>query len=101
MDRSTSFTSLKLDRPDEHVLRLTLRAPGKLNAVSGKMHRELAEVWTAIAGDGETRVVLVRAAKGAFSAGGVLDLVLHIANDHPTRLLVLHEARDLVYNVVN
>ena len=37
-----AYPSLELDRPAPHVLRLTLRAPGKLNAVSGTMHRELA-----------------------------------------------------------
>jgi enoyl-CoA hydratase len=45
--------------------------------------------------------VLVRGADGAFSAGGDLDLVLDIANDPATRVRVFHEARDLVYNIVN
>jgi enoyl-CoA hydratase len=96
-----SYPSLELDRPAEHVLRLTLRAAGKLNAVSGDMHRELAAIWKAVAEDDATRVVLVRGADGAFSAGGDLDLVLDIANDAKTRVRVFHEARDLVYNVIN
>jgi enoyl-CoA hydratase len=96
-----AFPSLELDRPAEHVLRLTLRAPGKLNAVSGDMHRELAAVWQTIGRDEETRAVVVRGADGAFSAGGDLDLVLDIASDYATRLRVFHEARDLVYNVIN
>jgi enoyl-CoA hydratase len=95
------FPSLELDRPAEHVLRLTLRAAGKLNAVSGDMHRELAAIWQTIATDDKTRVVLVRGADGAFSAGGDLDLVLEIANDAATRVRVFHEARDLVYNVID
>jgi enoyl-CoA hydratase len=93
--------NLELDRPAEHVLRLTLRAKGKLNAVSGEMHRELANVWKTIADDAETRSVIVRGADGAFSAGGDLDLVLAIANDAETRVRVFHEARDLVYNIVD
>jgi enoyl-CoA hydratase len=100
VDRYASFPSLELDRPAPHVLRLTLRAPGKLNAVSGTMHRELANVWKTIADDEGTRVVLVRGADGAFSAGGDLDLVLEIASDQATRQRVFHEARDLVYNVI-
>src|SRR5205085_4651260 len=40
-------------------------------------------------------------ADGAFSSGGDLDLVLNIASDHATRLRVFHEARDLVYNVID
>jgi enoyl-CoA hydratase len=65
------------------------------------MHGELAAVWKTIADDDETRVVLVRGADGAFSAGGDLDLVLDIANDFETRVRVFREARDLVYNVVD
>jgi enoyl-CoA hydratase len=101
MDAYAAYTTLELDRPAAHVLRLTLRAAGKLNAVSGAMHRELANVWQTIAADDETHAVIVRGADGAFSAGGDLDLVLDIATDYETRLRVFHEARDLVYNVVN
>ena len=94
------FPSLELDRPAPHILRLTLRAAGRLNAVSGSMHGELAAVWKAIAEDSDTRTVLVRGADGAFSAGGHLDLVLEIASDAATRARVFEEARDLVYNML-
>jgi enoyl-CoA hydratase len=100
-DRYAAFPSLELDRPAPHVLRLTLRAAGRLNAVSATMHRELASVWPAIGADNDTRAVIVRGADGAFSAGGDLDLVLEIASDHASRVRVFHEARDLVYNVID
>ena len=95
-----AFPNLELDRPAAHVLRLTLRAEGKLNAVSGAMHSELVDLWPAVGRDPETRAVIVRGADGAFSAGGDLDLVAEIASDAATRLRVLHEARDLVHNLV-
>jgi enoyl-CoA hydratase len=101
VDPYAAFPSLEFDRPAAHVLRLTLRAAGKLNAVSSTMHRELAGVWQAIGADDETRAVIVRGADGAFSAGGDLDLVVEIASDYEARLRVFHEARDLVYNIVN
>jgi len=96
-----AYPSLELDCPAAHVLRLTLRAAGRLNAVSGAMHRELAELWRSVGSDDETHVVLVRGADGAFSSGGDLDLVEAIADDHATRMRVFHEARDLVYNLVD
>jgi enoyl-CoA hydratase len=96
-----AYPSLEIDRPAAHVLRITLRAPGRLNAVGAAMHGELAAIWKTIGGDEETRVVLVRGADGAFSAGGDLELVLAIANDAETRVRVFHEARDLVYNILN
>jgi enoyl-CoA hydratase len=95
------FTSLQLDRPEPGVLRLTLSAPGKLNAVGHEAHAQLAAVWKTVDVDDETRVVLVRGADGAFSSGGDLDLVDDIARDYETRRRVFHEARDLVYNIVN
>jgi enoyl-CoA hydratase len=95
------FSSLQFDRPGDGVLRLTLSTPGKLNAVGHEAHGQLAAVWRAIDGDAETRVVLVRGADGAFSSGGDLDLVEDIARDYETRRRVFHEARDLVYNIVD
>jgi len=95
------YASLELDRPAPHVLRLTLHAPGRLNAVDAAAHGELASVWRTIGEDDETRVVLVRGADGAFSAGGDLDLVLDIARDPATRLRVFQEARDLVLNLID
>jgi enoyl-CoA hydratase len=99
-DLYASYPNLELDRPAAGVLRLTLRAPGRLNAVSGAMHGELAAIWRTIGNDDETRAVIVRGADGAFSAGGDLDLVVEIANDAAARERVFHEARDLVYNIV-
>jgi enoyl-CoA hydratase len=95
------FTSLEFDRPEQSILRITLRNPGKLNAVGHEAHAQLAAVWQAVDRDDETRVVVVRGADGAFSSGGDLDLVEDIARDWETRLRVFHEARDLVYNIVN
>ncbi len=96
----TEFPSLDIERLEEGILRLTLRAPGRLNAVSEVQHGELARVWNTIGEDDETRAVLVRGADGAFSSGGDLDLVLRIADDEETRQRVFHEARDLVYNML-
>jgi enoyl-CoA hydratase len=95
------FTSLELDRPEQHILRITLSAPGKLNAVGHDAHAQLAAIWRVVDRDDETRVVLVRGADGAFSSGGDLDLVEDIARDAETRRRVFHEARDLVYNIVD
>jgi enoyl-CoA hydratase/carnithine racemase len=95
------FTSLEVDRPEEWILRITLRTPGKLNAVGHEAHGHLAEIWRTIDRDPETRVVLVRGADGAFSSGGDLGLVGDVARDWETRVRVFHEARDLVYNIVD
>ena len=78
MTEYTDFTSLEFDRPEEWILRITLRNPAKLNAVGAEAHGQLAEVWHAIDRDPATRVVVVRGADGAFSSGGDLDLVVGV-----------------------
>jgi enoyl-CoA hydratase len=65
------------------------------------MHRELAEVWRAVDRDPEVRAVLVRGHGAAFSAGGDFDMIDDIIADFEARAVVLREASDLVYNLVN
>jgi enoyl-CoA hydratase len=94
------YTELKFERPKPGVLSVVLDAPG-LNSVSPRMHRELADVWRTIDRDPETRVALLRGAGKAFSAGGSFDLIEGVIGDYGTRLRILREARDLVYNVLD
>jgi enoyl-CoA hydratase len=94
------FPSLAFDRPEDGVLRLTLRAPGRLNAVSERMHGDLAAVWLEIARLEDVRAVVVQGADGAFSAGGDLDMVEAVARDYETRRRVFHVAGDLVNNLL-
>ena len=100
-DRYAPFTELVFDRPGDGILRITLSAPDRVNAVGANAHRQLAEVWRAIDGDPDVRAVIVRGAGDAFSAGGDLELVEEMSRDYEVRMRVFHEARDLVYNVVN
>src|SRR5579883_2654012 len=100
-DRYAQFTSLRFESPAPHVLRIIMSNPGRLNAAHAAMHRDLAAVWTEIDRDPETYVAIIQGEGDAFSAGGDLDLVQQMAADHATRVRVLREARDLVYNVIN
>ncbi len=99
-DRYDDFTSLAFDEPAPGVLRITLDGPG-LNAVGEEIHRELADVWLTVDRDPETRVAVLQGAGRAFSAGGSFELLDRVINDEATRVRVMREARDLVYNVIN
>ena len=94
------FPHLQFDRPSDGVLRITLDGPG-LNAVDADVHRELADVWLAVARDPDTRVALLRGAGRAFSAGGSFELLDGMIEDFAVRTRVLREARDLVFNVID
>ncbi|MBU6217388.1 MAG: enoyl-CoA hydratase, partial [Acidobacteria bacterium] len=60
-DYAERFPSLTFDRPAPHVLRITLDGPG-LNAVDADVHRDLADVWTAVDRDADVRVAVLRGA---------------------------------------
>jgi enoyl-CoA hydratase len=98
---ASAHPSLGYDSPADGVLRIVLDTPGRLNAVDAAMHRDLSRVWLTVDQDPEVRAVIVRGAGEAFSSGGDLDLVEAMSDDFATRIQVLREARDLVYNVVN
>ncbi|MGK2929485.1 MAG: enoyl-CoA hydratase/isomerase family protein [Acidimicrobiales bacterium] len=99
-DRYTDFTELHFDRPADGVLQITLDAPG-LNSVNAAMHRQLADVWLTVDRDPDTNVALLRGAGKGFSSGGNFEMIEAVMDDEASRLRVLREARDLVFNVIN
>ena len=99
-DPYASFPSLTFERPEPGILRIILNGPN-LNAVGPAMHRELAEVWLAVDRDPDVRVAILQGAGRAFSAGGSFELIEGVIGDYATRIRVMREARDLVYNVLN
>ncbi|MGV9869096.1 enoyl-CoA hydratase/isomerase family protein [Rhodococcus koreensis] len=95
-----AFTSLKVDRPEDGILRIVLDGPN-LNAVGPDAHRELADIWPVIGLDESVRAVVIRGSGDrAFSAGGSFDLVENMIGDYASRSRVMREARDLVRNII-
>ncbi len=99
-DRYADFTELRFDRPADGVLRITLDSPG-LNSVNAAMHRQLADVWLTVDRDPETNVALLQGAGKGFSSGGNFAMIESMMGDEATRLRIMREARDLVFNVIN
>lgn len=99
-DAYDRFKAVRIDRPEESVLRITLDGP-HLNAVGRDVHTQLADIWPVIDRDESVRVVVVRGAGRAFSAGGEFDMITEMVADPVVRTRVMREARDLVYNVIN
>lgn len=94
------FFPMRFERHDPGVLELIFDGP-HLNAVDESVHRQLPNVWGVINSDPETRVILVRGAGDAFSAGGSFDLIEAQIASHEVRMRVLRETRDLFYNILN
>jgi enoyl-CoA hydratase len=98
--RYADVPDLRIDRPVDGVLRITLDAPG-LNAVGPAAHGQLAEVWRIVDRDPAARVALLQGAGKGFSAGGSFELIDSVIADEETRLRTMREARDLVVNVLD
>lgn len=68
------------------VLTLTLNRPESLNAVTGPMMAELADLVEGAAGRDDVRVVVVTGAGAGFSAGADMD-TLRLAPQHPVETM--------------
>lgn len=95
------YEKLKLDWAADGVLRIVISEPRRRNAVDMTGHCELAEIWRDADRDDDVRAVLIRGEGEVFSAGGDLSMIEEMTRDHATRMRVLTEARDIVYNVLN
>jgi enoyl-CoA hydratase len=100
-ERYAQFPGLRMDYPEDGILRIVLDTPGKLNAVDSIKHANLADVWTVINRDPDTKVVVVHGEGGAFSSGGDMAMIEQIIADPEVRAETFREARDLVYNMIN
>jgi enoyl-CoA hydratase len=100
-ERYAGYRKLKLDWPQERVLRIVMDNAGKLNSADSSMHFELAQIWRDIDADPNVSAAIITGAGKAFSSGGDLDLVKEMSEDFTTLTRVWKEARDLVYNIVN
>lgn len=100
MSRYDAFPTLRIEGPEDGMLEIVLDGPN-LNAVTSDGHRDLADVWREVDRDPDVRVVLIRGEGKAFSAGGDFAMIEEMAGDWETRTRVMHEARDLVYNVID
>jgi enoyl-CoA hydratase len=100
-DRYAGYRSLKLDWPQERILRIVMDSAGRLNSADASMHPELAQIWRDIDADPNVSVAIITGAGKAFSGGGDLDLVKQMSEDFTVLTRVWKEARDLVYNIIN
>ncbi len=95
-----SYERLRFSRSSPGVVEIILDT-GPVNAVDATTHDELAQVWRDVDADSDARVALIRGEGRVFSAGGDLDLIERLGDDFETRVRVWHEARELVYNMID
>jgi enoyl-CoA hydratase len=92
------YEHLLFERRDRGVLLVTMNRPEALNAMVYTMHNEISRVWSDIARDDATNVVVVTGAGRGFSAGNDLK------QPDPTpeiEMNILREGWRIVYDLVN
>jgi enoyl-CoA hydratase len=101
-DRYAAFDRLLFDRPAQHVLRVTINAPDRMNALDVRAHRQMETIWAQIDADPETRVTIVTGAGRGFCAGAALEGIPTDPPDpHQQYCTSFREATNLVSGLVN
>lgn len=95
-----NYESLRLDRPAERVLRVTITR-GKVNAMDYQLHRDLTTIWPLIEADPTVSSVILTGAGRAFSAGGDFEMEKRVVADYDFRLAMWKDGRELVRNLVD
>jgi len=94
------YKTIKFDRRGR-ILNVTLNQPEKLNAFAGLAHQELSEVFTEIADDPDSDIVVLTGAGRAFSAGGDI-VAMQTLRDNPASFYkAIREAKRVVYSVLD
>jgi enoyl-CoA hydratase len=95
------YRKLRIERPREGVVLVTIDRPEALNATDERMHWELGEVWRTFDRDPEARVAVVTGAGTAFSAGGDLAMVEQMTKDPELVYRQVRDAAAIVHNMVD
>jgi enoyl-CoA hydratase len=99
-DRYAHYSRLKFEHPHPNVIRIVMEN-GKLNATDRAMHSELVQIWRDIDADPNVHAAIITGAGKMFSAGGDFSMINDIMSDYESRMQILKEASDIVYNIIN
>jgi enoyl-CoA hydratase len=94
------YASLRIDRPADHVLGITI-SRGKMNAMDFQLHHDLGHIWSLVDQDPEVNSVLITGEGRAFSAGGDFEMIENILADHDFRCKMWKDARIMVDSMLN
>jgi len=101
IDRYEQYDHFLFDDLGDHVLRITLNRPERLNSLDADGHAQFARLWSDIDRDPDVNAVMLCGAGRAFSAGGDFEMIQEIMDRPEARARVWRETRDLAYNIVN
>lgn len=95
------YQHLRFDRPAPGVLRVTIDRGDQVNAVNGRLHEELSEIWLTAGRDASVDAILVTGTGKFFSVGGDLQEGIASIGDVEAVIHTNESARRLVYNMIH
>lgn len=96
-----SYAGLGIEIFANGVALVTIHGRDKANSLDERDHEELSQVWSDLGRDPSVRIIVVTGANQVFCAGGNVQMEQRIAGDYAATVRTLHDARDLVLNIVN
>lgn len=93
------YQRIKIGRADR-IMTLTLSNPARMNAVDGRMHRELADIFYDIQEDDSVDVIVLTGEGKAFSAGGDIDWMKR-SNEGTEKGPDIIEGRKIVFGLLD
>lgn len=88
--RELADGKLLVDRPAEHIARLTIANPSKRNALDHAILDAITASLNELAADGQTRCVIITGANGMFSAGYEIGEIDHSRFQEEAESLIAH-----------
>lgn len=97
----TDFETIRIDRDERGIARVTLDRPGVRNAINAQMITELTDAFTALNADEAVRAILLAGAGKVFCAGADLNWMRAVADQ--SREEVTEDSRRLqaLYRTLN
>ena len=96
----TKYTALQISRRGK-ILTVTLNDPGRRNAVGERMHAELADIFTDLACDATSTVIILTGAGHAFSAGGDIARMQQMVDDPSLFESDVVAAKKLIFSLLD
>lgn len=93
------YERIRIERAGR-IMTLTLSNPAKMNAVDGRMHRELADIFYEVQEDDSVDVIVLTGEGKAFSAGGDIDWMKR-SNEGTEKGPALIEGRKIVFGLLD
>ncbi|WP_068316478.1 enoyl-CoA hydratase-related protein [Polycladidibacter hongkongensis] len=92
-----SFETLQVERADNGITQVTLNRPDKRNAINAQMMDELVQLFTELAAEETTRVVVLTGSGRTFCSGGDLQwMQLQARNDRNVKIAEAKRLADML-----